>query len=152
MAVEYDEPDAQGLQGCPRHPYVPRFDATRAGCPACADTPPSAAVASPGPGELACAEAERRGLPDALYVETRFWTSWQFMERRAEQCATRADKLFDDGAISEAVRMEAAAAKWADSATKAGKIASASVFERERQAGLDRRARILDKPKTEGVH
>lgn len=147
--TEYDAPDASGLQGCPRHPDAPRFNAARGGCHACVSDPPVAARVERGPGEMLCDEAERRGLPDSMMVEDRFWTAWAFQTRRAELCARKADELYETGSpldLDRAIKLEAAAAKWADSSTKAGKIASASVHERTRLASLDRRARALKVP------
>lgn len=143
--VEYDEPDADGLQGCPLHPDVPRFDATRTGCAMCEREPaPASSAPEQGPGEKLVEEAARRGLPDAMYVEDRFWNAWAYQTRRSEKCANKADELYETGDkqdLDRAIKLEAAAAKWADTAAKSGKIASASVHERERLAGLDRRAR-----------
>lgn len=155
--VEYDAPDAEGLQGCPRHPDVPRFNAARGECPACAAHPTSPVDPEHelGLGERLCLEADRRGLPDSMMVEDRFWSAWAFQTKRAEACARRADDLYESSNpddIDRAIRLEAAAAKWADSSTKAGKIASGSVTERERLAGLDRRARALKVPGQPEVH
>ena len=154
QAAEYDEPDAEGRQGCPRHPHVPRFFADKADCPDCLSDP-EAENDEPGEGERLCAEAEARGLPDAMTVEDRFWVAWAFQTRRAESCARRADALYeteDPDDLDRAIKLEAAAAKWADSSTKAGKIASQSVLHRNRMAELERRARrhkLTDGNKTE---
>lgn len=95
-----------------------------------------------GEGELACAAAAARGLPDGFAVEERMWQAWKFATDRSEKCAGLADSLFEDSDIDMAVKLEANAAKWADTAIKAAKLGAAAVAIRERIAAADRADRL----------
>jgi hypothetical protein len=148
----------QGLSRCLSHPGEPF--APHIGCATCnasTDTGPED-VEPAGEGEMQCAEADRRGLPDAFEVEARMWNVWRTATRRAETAAAIADKLSrfqEEGAGSPpdtdpfpfdldlAAKFEAAAAKWMDVSVKAGKLATGPVLHRERMAELERRARLV---------
>ena len=150
--VEWTAPDEQGNQRCPRHPEVAPFSQSSTGCARCVTDPPPAPSDEPGEGERLCAEAAERGLPDAMMVEDRFWMAWAYQQKRAEKCAARADDLYatgDPDDLDRAIKLEGAAAKWADSSTKAGKIASATVGQRERMASQERAARDVARAKGE---
>lgn len=150
---------SDGLSRCSRHPDAAPF-AAHVGCSSChvdADAP-ATDDATPTEGEQLCEDAERRGLPDALEVEARMWAVWTLATKRAETCAALADQLsriplgdsppsgypFD---LDLAAKFEASAAKWMDVGVKAGKLATAPILHRERQARHDRRQRLLDKNK-----
>ena len=139
-----------GLSRCTLHPGTPAF-AAHVGCADChADDSPAGPEADvPGEGELLCREAARRNLPDAFEVESRMWTTWAFATKRSESCARIADEIGGDD-FDKSAKYEAAAAKWADVAVKAGKLATAPVLHRERMAELERRARMVKSAK--GVH
>jgi hypothetical protein len=115
----------QGLSRCLSHPGEPF--APHIGCATCnasTDTGPED-VEPAGEGEMQCAEADRRGLPDAFEVEARMWNVWRTATRRAETAAAIADKLSrfqEEGA---------------------GKLATGPVLHRERMAELERRARLV---------
>jgi hypothetical protein len=153
----------QGLSRCLTHPGDPF--APHIGCSTCnasTDTGPED-VESAGEGETQCAEAERRGLPDAFEVEARMWSVWRTATRRAETAAAIADKLShfrpeetrsdedEEGRPADlfpfdldlAAKFEAVAAKWMDVSVKAGKLATGPVLHRERMAELERRARLV---------
>lgn len=80
------------------------------------------------------------------------WSTWAFATKRSESCARIADTIAagGEGDFDRAAKYEAAAAKWADVAVKAGKLATAPVLHRERMAELERRARMVKSGK--GVH
>lgn len=140
-AVEsvYSEPDATGLVTCKRHPHAPAFR-PEVGCSERHDTDDERP--EPGDGEKACALAAARGLPDLLDTEARLWGLWRTALDRSMKCAGHADAAFDSDP-EQAVKWEAAAAKWADVSIKAGKLAAEPVLVRERNAGLEKRQRNM---------
>jgi hypothetical protein len=71
------------------------------------------------------------------------WEAWQFASQRARLCIERADKLADD--VEMSVKLEATAAKWADTAIKAAKLGAVNVLTRERIAAADRADRAQAK-------
>jgi uncharacterized OB-fold protein len=119
------------------------YDPAKDSCPDCDSETAAPEDDQPGEGELACAEAERRGLPDGFTVEARMWEAWQFASQRARLCIERADKLADD--VEMSVKLEATAAKWADTAIKAAKLGAVNVLTRERIAAADRADRAQAK-------
>lgn len=151
-SAEWSEPDEQGNQTCPRHPGVTPFKASAGGCSACESDPADRGTTPPGPGERLCAAAQSRGLLDGLAVEVLVTKGWQRDEERADRCIARAEDLFDSGDpddIDRAIKLEGAAAKWADTAMKAAKIINAAVSLREELASEERTARDLLRAKGE---
>lgn len=88
-----------------------------------------------------CAEAARRGLPDGFDVEELIYAQWRAADARAAHCIARSDEL-SESLDEDAIRWEAAAAKWADTAIKAAKIVATKVDLRERIAAADRADRL----------
>lgn len=139
------------------------------------DCPPQAGPDddSPGEGEQAVAEAERRGLPDGMRVEEWSWRAFREARREAstcrslaETCATRAQQFIDtqlvamrdDGEggmvqadnedqarrwLDLAAKFRQSVAKAIDTESKLLKLASGSVALRERRAAKERRDRLL---------
>ncbi len=107
---------------------------------------------APGEGESLCAAAAGRGALDALGVELLVTRGWQRDESRADSCIARAEDLYATGLpedLDRAIKLEGAAAKWADSAKKGVKIVWATVSSRERLASQERAARDLKRAKDE---
>ena len=151
-SVEWSAPDEQGNQACPRHPHAAPFKAAHGGCPDCDSDPADRARDRQGPGETLLIDARSRGLLDALGVEVLVTKGWQRDEARADRCIARAEQLYDTGDpddLDRAIKLEGAAAKWADTAMKAAKIVNAGVSLREELASEERAARDLIRAKGE---
>lgn len=113
------------------------FDPANESCPDCDAEPAGTEPIVLGDGELLCAEAERRGLPNGFDVEERVVGEWETARARSLKCAAYADTLISMSS-DDAIRWEMAAAKWADTAIKAAKIVAGTVQVRERIAAADR--------------
>lgn len=121
------------------------FDPAKDSCAQCDAEPSADEDERPGEGEMLCAEAKRRGLPDGFDVEERIVAEWLTACERSEKCATRSDQLADASDMESAIRWEMAAAKWADTSIKAAKIVAGTVQTRERVAAADRADRAQEK-------
>ncbi len=117
------------------------YNPAKESCADCDAEPPTPEAPRPGEGELACAEAERLGLPNIYECEARAWESWSFARDRKFKLTELADRLFesmDPDDLDRALKAEAIAAKWGDTEIKAEKLGGAPVIVRERIAAADR--------------
>lgn len=159
-----------GLSVCRLHPTEAPF-APYLGCSSCHTEPATALEPAPTERETEAAgviaatlvrEADARGLPDCLELETRADMAWRETKRElrvcrriARECEQRAFDLRDGKVpsaeperdamrwLSEGARYRQIAAKAIDSAAKVTKLALPSAIERERARRLLERARLL---------
>jgi hypothetical protein len=114
------------------------FDPAKESCPQCDAEPATDDEIVLGEGELLCAEAQRRGLPDSLEVEERLWQGVAYARARKELWVERADSLYAGGAIDEALKAESIAVKWYAEEGKSARSAGEPAMTRERIAAADR--------------
>lgn len=121
------------------------FDPAKGSCPTCDSDDAEPDADQPGEGEILCAEAARRGLPDGLAVELALVEMMHFADGRKSLAAERADLAYDSADLESYARIESSAAKWADTAAKLSKAVQSKVDVRERIAAADRADRAQAK-------
>ncbi len=141
------------------------YDPARDSCSECTALAPTAEEIQPGEGELAVAEAARRGLPDGFEVEGLTWRSFKDARREARECRALAAACFARGRMhlasdvmdptaedqarrwfAEGAKLKMAVAKAIDTQSKLIKLGAVVVQVRERIAAADRADRMLNGP------
>jgi hypothetical protein len=99
--VEWTPPDAEGRQGCPVHPDVPRFYARDGGCPRCRSAPRASSdvlttemvEADIEMERVFVQDAEDAGVDDMLELERYGAAAREAASRDADECAELARKF-----------------------------------------------------------